>query len=127
MSNLSVKTRKRKERIRRRRKHVRKTISGTAEKPRLVIYRSNKHIYAQLVDDENMRAITGCSSLTPVLKDKLAEAKNKTETAKAVGAHIAGIAKEKGISQVCFDRNGRLYHGRVKALAEGARKGGLKF
>lgn len=104
-----------------------KKLHGIAERLRLVVYRSNNHIYAQIVDDVQQRTITGCSSLTPGLREKIASSDGKTAKAKVVGEYIAGLAKEKGITKVAFDRNGRRYHGRVRALAEGARAGGLEF
>jgi len=99
---------------------IRKKIRGTAERPRLVVFRSNRYIYAQLVDDTEGKTLTSFSSL--VLGKNLTK-----ETAKEVGLKIAELAKEKKVEQVVFDRNGYIYHGRVKALAEGAREGGLKF
>jgi large subunit ribosomal protein L18 len=117
---------KREARIRRK-KHIRKVVRGTTERPRLVVYRSLKNIYAQLVDDVRMVTISGVSSLTPGLKDTLSEAKTVKERCKIVGKAIAEVAKEHGITQVVFDRNGFPYHGKVKALAEGAREGGLSF
>lgn len=113
----------RRERIKMR---IRKIVSGTAEQPRMTVYRSNKHIYVQFVDD--LKGITLASASS---KDKeLAEAlkgKNKSEVAAMVGALAAKNAVAKGISTVGFDRNGYLYHGRVKQLADAAREGGLKF
>ncbi|RPE00110.1 50S ribosomal protein L18 [Aureibaculum marinum] len=102
---------------------IRKVVSGTAEKPRLSVYRSNKEIDAQLIDD-----ITGNTLVAVSSRDKKIEAKGtKTEVALAVGKALAEKATKSGITNVCFDRNGYLYHGRVKALADGAREGGLKF
>lgn len=111
----------------RRKKHIRKRISGTPEKPRLVVFRSAKHIYAQLIDDVNQKTITGVSSLTKELRPEVEKAKSKVEVAKLVGKGIAEKAKQLKLEQVVFDRNGYIYHGRVKAVAEGAREGGLKF
>ncbi len=110
----------------RRRKHILKKIRGTKERPRFVVYRSNKHIYAQLVDDENRRTISTASSLS---KDIAAQLKgvSKMEQAKEVGKLVAKLAVKKKVKSVVFDRAGYLYHGRVKALAEGAREGGLDF
>jgi large subunit ribosomal protein L18 len=116
---------KKKARIRRK-KHIRKIVHGTAERPRLVIYRSLKHMYAQLVDDEGGKTVLGVSSLSPELKSKL-DGKKASDAAAAVGEACAQLALEKKIQTVVFDRNGFPYHGRVKAIAEGARKGGLKF
>ena len=106
------------------RKHlrVRAKISGTAEKPRLCVFRSNKHIEAQIIDD--VKGVTLVSSSSTQLK--LTNGSN-CEAAAKVGADLAKKAKEKGIEVVCFDRAGYLYHGRVAALADAARKGGLKF
>ncbi|MDY4788631.1 MAG: 50S ribosomal protein L18 [Bacilli bacterium] len=100
---------------------IRAKISGTAECPRLSIYRSNSHIHVQLIDDVN--GVTLASTSTLVLKLK----NNNTEAAKQVGAEIAKIALSKNISTIVFDRSGYSYHGRVKALAEAARENGLKF
>lgn len=127
MSDPRVPIRRKLEMLARRKKHVSKTVRGTPERPRLVIYRSNKHVYAQIVDDLNQLTITGCSTLTPALKEKVAAVKGKLEEGKMVGKHIAELAKGKGIEKVCFDRNGCRYHGRVKALADGAREGGLQL
>ncbi len=123
MSTIAV--RKVKTRIRRK-KHIHKVVTGTSQRPRLVIYRSVRQIYAQLVDDETRRTITGVSSLSAELRESVATM-NPSDTGKAVGEAIARKALEKNIQQVVFDRNGFPYHGRVKALAEGARKGGLQF
>lgn len=112
----------------RRKKRVRSRILGTPERPRLSVFRSLKEMYAQLVDDLNARTITGLSTLSPAVREKLAGKKvSKTGRAKLVGRLIAEAAKSKGIEKVVFDRNRYVYHGRVKALAEGAREGGLKF
>ena len=101
---------------------IKKIISGTASKPRLSVFRSNKEIYAQLVDDVNGVTITSVSS-----RDKEIKASSKTEASAAVGKAIAEKASKAGITTIAFDRNGYLYHGRVKVLAEAAREGGLKF
>jgi large subunit ribosomal protein L18 len=103
---------------------IRRSLQGTAEKPRLSVFRSNKQIYAQLVDDLSGNTLASASSQVKGIVEKKA---NKTEKAKLVGALIAERAKEAGIENVVFDRNGYLYHGRIKALAEGARENGLKF
>jgi len=105
---------------------VRKKVFGTPERPRLNVFRSLNHIYAQLVDDESGRTLCAASTLSPQLRGKLKTGGN-VEAARAVGELIAQIAIEKGITNVVFDRAGYLYHGRVKALAEGARAGGLQF
>ena len=106
---------------------VRKKISGTSEYPRLSVFRSNKFIYAQIIDDEKQSTLLASSSLNKDLKKKLGDRTGNIETAVVVGIDIAKKAKEKGIKEVYFDRGGYLYHGRVKALAEAARKEGLKF
>lgn len=105
------------------RRRIRKTVSGTANAPRLSVFRSNKEIYAQVIDD-----ITGKTLVAASSRDKGVEAlENKQLTATAVGKSVAEKAIAAGISVVKFDRGGYLYHGRVKSLAEGAREGGLKF
>jgi large subunit ribosomal protein L18 len=103
---------------------VRKKISGTPQIPRLCVFRSNSDIYVQLIDDVNGKTIASASS-----KDKAVKAQKgtKSELSKQVGSAIAGKAASLGITQVVFDRGGYLYHGRVKAVADGAREGGLKF
>jgi large subunit ribosomal protein L18 len=113
---------KREARVRRHRR-VRKKIAGVAERPRLVVYRSNRHIYAQLIDDAAGRTIASASSREAGLED----GDGKTSVAKAVGGLIAQRARDAGIERAVFDRGGRLYHGRVQALAEGAREGGLQI
>lgn len=106
---------------------IRKKVKGTAEKPRMVVYRSLNHIYAQLIDDNNGKTIFSVSSKSKDVGEKLGEAKGRIEMSKLVGK----LTDEKAISQnilsVIFDRNGFLFHGRVKAVADGAREGGLKF
>jgi len=102
-------------------RRVRRNIFGTAERPRLSVYRSNKEIYAQLIDDTTGETLVSTSSI------EKAEGSTKTERSASVGKFIAEKAKEKGIETVVFDRNGFVYHGRIKALADGAREGGLKF
>lgn len=113
---------KRRERIKRR---VRKDITGTTERPRLSVYRSNKQIYAQLIDDSIGKTLVAASSIEKDIASK--ELSNKIEQASVVGELIAKRAVEAGVEACVFDRNGYLYHGRVKSLADGARKGGLKF
>lgn len=110
----------------RRKRGIRKRVHGTGEKPRLTVFRSLKHIYAQIIDDD--RGITLCQASTrnTDLRDNL-KAGGTIEAAKAVGAALAERAKGKNIEQVCFDRGGFRYHGRVKGLAEAAREGGLKL
>ena len=110
-----------------RHQHIRRHLSGTAERPRLVVFRSSKHIYAQLVDDIKGHTLVAISSQAADLAKDLAEAKAKVDRATIVGVSLAEKAKAAKIEKVVFDRAGYLYHGRVKALAEGARKGGLLF
>jgi len=114
--------------IARKRRHarIRATVTGTAEQPRLCVFRSLSNIYAQIIDDTSGNTMTSASSLNEDIKDQL-KGKNKTQVAELIGAELAKSAREKGISQVVFDRGGYKYHGRVKALAEAARKAGLKF
>ncbi len=106
---------------------IRKKISGTAEKPRLAVFRSLKGISAQLIDDLNGKTITSINSVSKDLSAKLKDVKGKTDKSRETGKALAEAAKAKNITHVVFDRNGYLYHGRVKALAEGAREGGLIF
>ena len=118
VSKIDKKAQRRKRHVR-----VRSKISGTPERPRLCVFRSNANIYAQVIDDVNGVTLASASTL-----DKEFEgAAGNCEAAKKVGAMVAQRAKEKGISVVVFDRGGCIYHGRVAALAEGAREGGLKF
>ena len=106
-----------------RHRRVRGTISGTAARPRLNVFRSNNHIYAQIIDDESGRTLVSASTTESSFEGK---GGNK-EAAKRVGELVAKRAIEKGIDEIIFDRGGYIYHGRVKELAEGAREGGLKF
>jgi large subunit ribosomal protein L18 len=105
---------------------IRKTLFGTMQRPRLTVFRSNKAIYAQLIDDLSGKTLVAMSSLSKSISEESNKG-NKTDQARIVGKEIAKKAIESGIEAVIFDRNGYLYHGRVKALAEAARKGGLKF
>lgn len=102
---------------------IRKNVSGTADKPRLSVFRSNKEIYTQLIDDVAGTTLVAASSLEKSFQKN----GNKTEVAAQVGKLLAERAKEKGIETIVFDRNGYLYHGRVKSLADSARENGLKF
>jgi large subunit ribosomal protein L18 len=113
---------------RRVRKHerVRKTVEGSAERPRLNVFRSSKHIYAQVIDDVAGHTLVAASSLSKELDGQFKTGANKA-AARAVGKLIAQKAKEKKLDKVVFDRGGYLYHGRIKELADGAREGGLKF
>tara|TARA_R110001592_G_scaffold243783_1_gene504951 strand:+ start:195634 stop:195987 length:354 start_codon:yes stop_codon:yes gene_type:complete len=105
------------------RSRIRKKVSGTAETPRLAVFRSNKEIYAQIIDDLSGKTLAAASSL----EKGLSKEGTKTDVAKAVGSALAKKAVAAGIEICSFDRGGYLYHGRVKALADGAREGGLKF
>jgi len=109
-----------------RQRRVRKKVKGTSERPRLSVFRSAKHIYAQIIDDSEGRTLVACASTEEAFKN-LGTPENKRNAAETVGKMIAERAKEKGIEQVVFDRNGFLYHGRVKAVSDGAREAGLKF
>ncbi len=105
-------------------RRIRKVVTGTAERPRMSVFRSNKEIYAQLVDDVTGRTLLSASSREKSIASKKVA---KVEQAELVGKLLAEKAQKEGISSVCFDRNGYLYHGRVKAIADGAREGGLNF
>lgn len=106
---------------------VRKTVTGTAEQPRLSVFRSNKHIYAQLIDDKRSATICQASSFEKEVAAKIESKMNKSQAAAVVGKALAAKAIAAGVNVVAFDRNGYLYHGRVKQLADAAREGGLKF
>ena len=110
----------------RRKKRIRKDIYGTAEKPRVSVYRSLNHIYVQAIDDRNGKTILSASSREADVKGKTKKSGNK-DSAKAVGELLAQKCKSKGIENVVFDRSGYVYHGRIKALADAARAAGLKF
>lgn len=111
----------------RRKKRVRKKIRGNSERPRLSVFRSSKHIYAQVIDDSTGKTLIGLSSLSRELRAKIGKNSGNEEGAALVGAAIADAALDKNIKRVVFDRNGFLYHGRVKALSEAAREHGLEF
>ncbi|HEY7729141.1 MAG TPA: 50S ribosomal protein L18 [Candidatus Eisenbacteria bacterium] len=111
----------------RRHLRIRRRVSGTAERPRLSVFRSLNHIYCQLVDDLSGRTLLAVSSRDPDLVEPLKKMKGKVARSKLIGQRLAARAKEKGIARVCFDRSGYLYHGRVKAVADGAREGGLNL
>ena len=113
-------------RLQRRKFSVRANVFGTTERPRLAVYRSSKHIYAQLVDDMSGKTLASASSLNADVRGSLKNGGN-VAAAKAVGKAIAERGKTAGIAKVAFDRGGRMYHGRVKALADSAREAGLKF
>ncbi|MDM7202874.1 MAG: 50S ribosomal protein L18 [Thermodesulfobacteriaceae bacterium] len=116
-----------------RKRRVRKVVVGTSDRLRLSVFRSKKHIYAQIIDDTIGHTKVACSSLTPEIREKIKELKEKGEIktkldiAFLVGRYLGEKAKAMGITKVVFDRGGYKYHGRVKALAEGARSGGLEF
>lgn len=122
---MATKQNDKKKMHKRRQLRIRKRLFGTADRPRLTVFRSLKHIQAHLIDDANGRSLLGISSHG--LKDQLQNIAGKCDQSREVGKVLAAKAREAGISQVVFDRAGYLYHGRVKALAEGAREGGLKF
>jgi large subunit ribosomal protein L18 len=110
-----------------RRKSIRKKIFGRDNCPRLSVFRSSRHIYAQIIDDQKGVTLAAASSLSPEIKDKTSDISGKKAMAKEVGSLIAQKATANGVTNVAFDRGGYLYHGRVKALAEAARESGLKF
>ena len=110
----------------RRQRRVRSKVAGTPERPRLSVFRSSQHIYAQVIDDESGKTLAAASTLAKDVKGTVAEA-NKTEAAKKVGEAIARACLAKGLKKVVFDRGGYMYHGRVSALADAAREAGLEF
>jgi large subunit ribosomal protein L18 len=116
----------RKESVQRRHRRVRKDVNGSTERPRLAVFRSHQHIYAQIIDDVEQHTVAAASSLEPELKSRLASGGNIT-AAVEVGKLVAERARAKGIETVVFDRGGNLYHGRVQALADAAREAGLNF
>jgi large subunit ribosomal protein L18 len=111
---------------RRRQERVRKKVLGTDARPRICVFRSNKHIYAQVISDNQGKTLASVSTLSEALAEAAKQTKG-VETAKQVGLALAKACKAKNITKVVFDRNGFLYHGRVKAIADGAREGGLEF
>jgi large subunit ribosomal protein L18 len=126
MSNAKLKTR----RVQRLRRHarVRRKVQGTTERPRLVVYRSLNQMEGQVVDDSQGVTLVGVSTLAPEVRERRsADGLNKSDVARAAGKLLAERAVEKGITRVVFDRGGYIYHGRVKAFADGAREGGLEF
>ena len=122
MSSLS-----RKQQTQKRHKRLRKNISGTDQRPRLAVFRSNNHIYAQVIDDEEQNTLCSASTLDKDLRISLKSQGGSCDASTAVGELVAQRALAKGIKQVVFDRGGNLYHGRVQALADAARDAGLKF
>jgi len=109
-----------------RKRRIRKNLNGTGERPRLSVFRSARHIYAQIIDDLQGVTLVAAGTLSPEIRDKLGDLKKK-DAAREVGKLLADKAKSKGIAQVVFDRNGFLYHGRIKSLAESCRENGLVF
>ena len=122
MSNLS-----RKQQTQKRHKRLRRNLSGTESRPRLAVFRSNNHIYAQIIDDDAQNTICAASTIDKDLKASLKVNAGSCDASTAVGELVAKKALSKGITQVIFDRGGTIYHGRVKALAEAARVAGLNF
>lgn len=120
-------TKNRVENRRRLKHHIRMRISGTAERPRLTVFRSLRHVYAQIIDDANGRTLVAVSDLDKAHRASFQDVKGQMAVSKRVGELAARMALEKKITHVVFDRNGYLYHGVVKALADGAREAGLKF
>jgi large subunit ribosomal protein L18 len=123
---MADKQKKKQVRLQRRKWSVRNSLSGTPERPRLAVFRSDKHIYAQVIDDLAGRTLASAASTSSEVRGELANGGNIT-AAKLVGKAIADRAKAAGITKVAFDRGGRQYHGRIKALADAAREGGLQF
>ncbi len=119
--------RKREYRRQRRKRHVRKNVSGTPERPRLTVHRSHKNIYAQIIDDTEGRTLVSASTMEAPSRDELEGHGGNRQAAKVVGKSIAAKALEAGIKRVVFDRNGYLFHGRIRELADAAREGGLEF
>ncbi len=120
-------TKNRTEKRRRVKKHIRLTVSGTSQRPRLSIYRSLRHVYAQLIDDQEGKTLVSVSDLSKEFREQFKGTKGQTQLGKLVGQFAAKKAIERKITQVVFDRSGYVYHGVVKATADGAREGGLKF
>jgi large subunit ribosomal protein L18 len=106
---------------------VRKRVRGTDQRPRLTVFRSLNHIYAQVISDESGRTLAAASSMSPELRTKLGGKSGNKDAAREVGQLVARLARDAGVASVVFDRNGFLYHGRVRTLAEAAREGGLQF
>lgn len=125
--NVSKKTAKTAFMRKSRHERVRKNISGTSDRPRLCVFRSLKHIYAQVIDDTSGLTLIATSTVSPDVREKLADTDSKLSESKLVGQMLAEKAKAHGILKVTFDRGGYRYHGRIKALADGARENGLEF
>jgi large subunit ribosomal protein L18 len=122
-----IKRQARKEKRDIRHERIRRKLEGTPNTPRLSVFKSLNHIYAQIIDDTKEHTLVAASSLTPEIRDNVRQTKGKVEVAKLVGVKIGELALSNGIKKVRFDRGGYAYHGRVKALAEGARGAGLEF
>lgn len=120
-------TKKKAQHHRRLKRHIRKRVSGTQDRPRLTVYRSLRHFYAQIVDDTSGRTLVAVSDLSKGFKEELKDLKGRTAIGRRVGELAAKMALERNIKKVVFDRSGYLYHGLVKAMADGAREGGLEF
>jgi large subunit ribosomal protein L18 len=116
----------RKESLARRHRRIRRKVNGTTDRPRLCVFRSNNHIYAQVIDDSAQHTLAAASTLEPSLREKLSSGATREASAE-VGRLVAQRAIDQGIEQVVFDRGGNLYHGRIKALADAAREAGLNF
>jgi large subunit ribosomal protein L18 len=114
------------ESIKRRHRRIRKKVSGISERPRLAVFRSNNHIYAQIIDDVAQHTVAAASTLDPSLREELTS-RSTCEASAAVGQLVAQRAIDKGVTKVVFDRGGNIYHGRIQALAEAAREAGLDF
>jgi len=115
------------QRLAKKQARIRKKIRGTPERPRFVVFRSSKHAYAQIIDDTTGKTLLSVSTLTKDIREDVKQAKTPIARYKLIGVAAAKKALEKNIKEVVFDRSGYLYHGRIKALADGAREGGLKF
>lgn len=120
-------TKSRQTRLARIKKHIKKSVRGTSDRPRLTVYRSLRHLYAQVVDDSSRKTITSVSTMSKDVREQVTGMKNKMEIAKLIGQTVAKKALEQNVREVVFDRSGYLYHGVVKALADGAREAGLKL
>ena len=116
----------RRELIKQRHRRIRRKVQGTAERPRLAVFRSHQHIYAQVIDDDKQHTIVAASTVDPNLRQTLSSTAN-CEASAAVGNLVAQRALEQGVKQVVFDRGGNIYHGRVRSLADAAREAGLEF
>jgi large subunit ribosomal protein L18 len=127
MTDLAKQSQRKQWRRERAHLRIRSRVAGTAERPRLSVYKSLRYLYAQLIDDRQGVTLVACSSLEPELKGQLGEGTGNRAAAKLVGATIAARAKQRGIAKVVFDRGGYVYHGKVKELAEAAREQGLEF